>query len=177
MASIARYCCCKGCTPTANPECANCTDVTPASYTVTLSGLQVCTDCFYSIAADAFVIVNTSTTTTLNASHTLTHISGSCQWSKSFPLGYEFDQYSDGACTSFVGAGSAAMSVSLIKIASDEWRLSVGALGDTLFTATFTGNGAGICSSLPSSTNEIVLADCDDDGTGVYGGAATITCG
>jgi hypothetical protein len=191
MASVARYCCCgdSGCVADSD-TCSTCTDITPAQYIVTFSGVTIC-GCL-NLSPDVSVQY---TAGSLSGSFTVSHKNALfsdalCVWEVAGPT-VETAIYSssDGSC----GAGksiisNAATTIRLTRNATT-WDLQVFNGTVDLFCDQQTADaddGDQLCATVPAFTNDLT-ANCgtSSPGTcafnpgsliGATGGAATVVC-
>ena len=194
MASVARYCCCGGGDP-----CEKCDDSTPDQYTVTLAGINLCTNCVP--LSGTFADRKTSyasgkSSADLNTSHTLDSGGAGCFWSKTITdlIDTEDDpeRRNGDTCTDFT-AVTRDIVITLTLDGASGWRLRVrqsgGASPEVLIfwdiQPSVVLGGAYECAEVPSFVNDAgVVGDCGDEPTGLidgiighvaaYGGTASV---
>jgi len=181
----ASYCaCCGGADPDPCVEGTNCTHcecITPSTYTVTFREVNLCWP--YCDSTELYDWATGESDATLNTSHVLTQIS-SCLWFKSLTNTAAYITDSD-QC----GGSSSAESTEHINIyltrSGSTWELSVeviffSAIAISLFYNVQNEDGVGVCSTVPTFTND--NASCSHFTFGTQGkhgtgGTATIeTC-
>jgi hypothetical protein len=176
--------CDAGCTASGT-SCTHCDDTTPSQYTVTLSGVNLCS---CSVAHDSgYVSTSWTGADVLNAAHTLTQDT-SCTWTTTLStdvINFIYSFNSD--CSSpFIDDD---MDIEIVLTRSGtQWTLDVyGSTSDmALFYDVQTADVDGanqLCATVPSFTNDLTSCGEDASGagsTGAYGGAtsgtATVVC-
>ena len=179
--------CCATCTASGT-ACTHCSaGDTPTAYTVVFSLVSLCTACQLNDAIVQDIKLAWTGSDVLNTSHTLTQ-STSCRWTKTITNAVDVFFYTEstGVCTTpDFGTGfplTNDLDIVLEKTASNTWVLTVQAGGFlNVYKETFTGDGAGVCETVPASSNGYVgggtCGDVDGaDSEGGYDGSATITC-
>lgn len=181
--------CCGSCTASAT-TCGSCwAGDTPTQYQVVFSGVNLCTACHLNDVIGQNVRFSWSTSDVLNTTHTLTQTSA-CKWRKLIASAVHADFYTetDGStCSTLDFDLTNDLEMILEKTASDTWKLIVEGGGSlVLYYDEFTGDGPGVCETVPTSSNEhTASSECGDTATGGispspskggYGGSATITC-
>ena len=192
MPSVARYCCC-GCAASATP-CSVCSDYTPQTLVVTLSGVSLCTVC--NMGFNSLEWAPGYSDATINATHTITQISPTsspCQWSN-ISTGYANNSirrrtHANADCTGASNiAATGGFAVSIQRV-TGLWRLQLllrglggGFDNDIIFYDEQPETDVGICGEFPALfTNDNVT--CYTPGPGPFpptvvgtGGTATLTC-
>jgi len=182
--------CCRGCA--VGNSCSLCTDVTPSSVNVLVSGLTICPPCttvslgYATITENVGFSVNDIFTLPQRGSGLL-----ACQYLLKVPNAVSFTVYSDAACTTVSSSGNSALqilfrSTSLSQV--DHWELNVqftdipGAsyLMYDVQPIIVDGMGNKLCSTFPVLSNQLTTCgNVDIVGFGASigtGGGATVSC-
>lgn len=187
MPSVARYCCC-GCVE--GSSCVACTDISPAQYKATFSGVSLCAGCDNSSVGTVSSFKYRWATGFSNASINTTHTLGQtgCQWFTSLTNAMIVDAWPAAGC---VGAPLSSTTVN-VDIALDRllstWRLFIqigsgsGAQDKRIFDDTSPEVSAGECATVPSFSNSpSACFSTFTIGITTYtlvgsGGSATVVC-
>ena len=182
-------CCCGG-EPDPEPgyDCTYC-DTTPKYWTLTLSGITACPDCYN--CGDG-TSVDSCSVTGLNGTHVLPQVgSGStstaCKWQLTGIGSWSVKHYNDTTCSTGVVTVSGNIRITLYRFAT-KWRLLIEGVGHTaspaytMFWDEVNETADNECLDIATMTNERICGTCSDENVygDVYlasGGTATLEAG
>ena len=174
--------CCQACSDD-GANCANCSDTDNLKYTVTFSSVNLCWP--YCSGTELYDWASGETDATLNTSHTLTQTS-SCTWEKTLALKAAYITDSDQCGGSSTTESTENIQIYLVRNGSD-WDLYVEVVWFSseviyLFQDTQPEDGAGVCSTVPTFTNDNTSCSHSTgpgpSNAGIHGtgGTATVVC-
>jgi len=187
---------CCGCTASGT-SCTHCDDTTPSQYTVTFSGVTICTGCVQDQNTGSYINLSYNGGFNLNGTFTLTQ-NTSCVWESTRVNALTMEAFSDSGCTtSTQGPTTSDLTIRLSRGAT-AWDLTVstdgfgigpegeaasGAFADFSVAADTDGGGNQLCATVPSFTNENTgsgscgsLNSGGDGSVYFYDGIATVAC-
>ena len=188
MASVARWCCCGGCTPTTNP-CSDCSDVTPASYSVTLSGISFCPACTLYGNFAGYMTFSENAGFSINDTFTVVQQGPPipCTYVATVANAVNLKQYNTSDCSDTPISRDYNFRVVLRHSPGNQWEL-IAQVFNAPHELSFYGledigdDGAGnfLCATVPAFTNQCTTcANTDVVGYGesiATGGTATVVC-
>ena len=180
---LAAGCCCL---PEEGNDCSYC-DFTSKYWTVTLSGITACPDCYD--CGDG-TSIDSCAVTGLNGTHLLTQVglgATACKWQVTGIGSWSVKHYNDTTCGGGEVTVSGDIRITLYRFAT-KWRLLIEGVGHskspayTMFWDEVNETADQACLDIPAMTNERICGTCSDENVSgdVYlasGGAATFEAG